>query len=73
MYVTPESSCHPLPGGPVAETYHVDAVVAGVEREQVAPDQLGLLVEPVRVEHVSLLSHLLHVCVYFASLEFKLF
>lgn len=63
MYVTPNSSSQPVPDGPVAQTYHIDAVVAGVEREQVAPDQLGLLIEPVRVEHVSLLSHLLHVCI----------
>ena len=44
----------------VGETYHVDAVVAGVERKQVAPDQVSLLVEPVSVENKPLLLHLLH-------------
>ena len=62
----------------VGSTYHVDFVVAWVEGQQVAPDELCLLVKPVNVENVSLFLYLLHDFLFvklfaFASLEFKLF
>ena len=42
------------------ETYHINAVILGVEGKQIVSDQVSLLVEPLDGEDKSLLLNLLH-------------
>jgi len=46
----------------IQATYHVDAVVTGVEGEQVVSDQISLLVEPLSLEDETFFLDLLHPC-----------
>ena len=41
-------------------TYHVDSAVTWVESEEVVADEVGLLVEPLHLEHVPFFLNLLH-------------
>ena len=50
-------------------TYHVDAVITGVEGEQIVANQISLLVEPLHLEYVAFFLYLLHFCFTFVFVE----